>query len=176
MAAQFLLVGLGSQAVWALLNGIGETRKSLLASLASSVTALLAASALIPFFGVYGAVGASVIGGAASVAVAWRMVSRRLGANVRLSRIWRIYLASGVAAALVYPLSFLPLHPILITLLGGVTFLLLVIPLMALTKAVGRRDMETLDGYFRSVRPVSSLFEIVLRYYEIFSRNENRRA
>jgi hypothetical protein len=75
------------------------------------------------------------------------------------------------SAALVYPLSFLPLHPIIVTLLGGVAFLLLVVPLMALSGAVRRQDMEALDGYFRSVRPVSSLFGIVLRYYRFFARS-----
>jgi stage V sporulation protein B len=174
MVVQYIFVGLGSQSQGALLNGIGETRKSLVASMASSLTVIVLSTVLIPFFGVYGAVVAIVIGAAAFVVVAWRIVGRRLGANVKLSRIWRIYLASGVAAALVYPLSFLPLHPLIITLLGGAVFLLLVIPLMALTGAVGRGDMEALDGYFRSMGAVSFLFRIVLRYYEVFNRNENR--
>ena len=170
MVAQYIFVGLGSQSQGALLNGIGETRKSLVASLANSVAVIVVSTALIPFLGVYGAIVATVIGAAAYVVVAWRIVGRRLGANVRLSGIWRIYLASGVAAALVYPLSFLPLHPLIVTLLGGVAFLLLVVPLMALTRAVERRDMEALDAYFRSVRPVSSLFGIVAKYYDIFQR------
>jgi stage V sporulation protein B len=174
MVAQYIFVGLGSQSQGALLNGIGETRKSLVASLANSVAVIVVSTALIPFFGVYGAILAIVIGSAAFVVVAWRIVGRRLGANVRLSRIWRVYLASGVAAALVYPISFLPFHPLIVTLLGGVAFLLLVIPLMALTGAVCREDMEALDGYFRSMGFVSFLFRIVLRYYEVFNRNENR--
>jgi O-antigen/teichoic acid export membrane protein len=174
MVAQYLFIGLGSQSQGALLNGIGETRKTLVASMANSVTVIVLSTALIPFLGVYGAIVAIVIGDAAFVVVAWRIVGRRLGANVRLSSIWRIYLASGVAAALVYPLSFLPLDPLIVTLLGGTIFLLLVIPLMALTRTVGREDMEALDGYFRSIRPVSFLFRIALRYYEVFDRNKNR--
>jgi O-antigen/teichoic acid export membrane protein len=169
-ATQYFFVGLGSLSQGALLSSVGETRKYLAASLAGSVTSLLAASALIPFLGVYGAIVAAFIGSATSVAVAWRMVSRRLGTNVRLSRIWRIYVVSGVVAALVYPVSLLPLHPIAVTLLGGVAFLLLVIPLMALTGAVKRQDMIALDGYSRGVGPVSYVFGIVVKYYDIFER------
>jgi hypothetical protein len=33
--------------------------------------------------------------------------------------------------------------------------------------------MEALDGYFKSIGPVSFLFRIILRYYEIFNRKEN---
>jgi O-antigen/teichoic acid export membrane protein len=174
MVAQYVFVGLGSQSQAALLNGIGETRKSLMASMANSLAVIVVSTALIPFLGVYGAVVATVVGAATFVVVAWRIVGRRLGTNVRLSRIWRVYLASGVAAALVYPLSYLPLHPLIVTVLGAAVFLLLVIPLMALIGAVCREDMEALDGYFKSIGPVSFLFRIVLRYYEIFNREEDR--
>ncbi|MGA1975068.1 MAG: hypothetical protein ABSG92_05470 [Conexivisphaerales archaeon] len=50
----------------------------------------------------------------------------------------------------------------LFTLRGGVAFLLLGIPLMALSGAVRRQDMIALDGYLRSVGAVSPLFWIVL--------------
>ncbi len=173
-AIPYLFIGLGYQAQGPLLNGIGETKKSLVASLANAITALLAASVLIPVLGVYGALLALALGVLVGTLVAWRIIGQRLRTNVKLSRIWRIYVASGVAAALVYPVSLLPLHPIIVMLLGATAFLLFVVPFMALTKAVGREDMEALDGFFRNVKPVSSLFGLVLRYYEVFSRNRSR--
>jgi hypothetical protein len=42
---------------------------------------------------------------------------------------------------------------------------------MALTRAVGKEDLEALDGYFRSVKPVSFLFGIALRYYRFFAES-----
>jgi O-antigen/teichoic acid export membrane protein len=176
LAAPTLLVGLGSQAQGALLSAVGETKKFLMASLVSSAVTFVAGAALIPYLGIYGAILSSILGSIVIVALLWRMISNRLRTNVRISEVWRIYLASGVAAALVYPLSRLALHPLIITLLGVAAFLLLVIPLMALTGAIKRRDVDALEGYFRSVRPVFVLFRLTVRYYSIFERKQAEEA
>jgi O-antigen/teichoic acid export membrane protein len=150
---------------------MGETRKYLVASVVGSVIVLAGSTVLSPVLGVYGVILASVAGSAVSLVVAWGMIGRRLGSNVTLLKVWRVYLASGVAAVLVYPVSFLHLHPIIVTVIGGALFLVLVIPVMALIKAVSRQDMLALDSLFRGVRPVSRLFGLVSRYYEVFARN-----
>ncbi|HVP23758.1 MAG TPA: flippase [Conexivisphaerales archaeon] len=171
LLVSYLFVGFGSLAQGALLSGMGETRKAMIVSAVGSVAAIVGSTALIPFFGVYGAAVATAIDSGVTVVTGWAMIRRRLGSNVTLSKIWRVYLASGAAAILVYPVSLLPLHPILIMLVGGLLFLALVVPFMALINAVSKEDLEALDALFSSVRPVSWLFGIVLGYYGIFSRD-----
>jgi ABC-type sulfate transport system permease component len=69
-----------------------------------------------------------------------------------------------------FAVSLLPLHPIILTLCGGVAFLLVLVPLLALTRAVTSQEMASLVSYFSSVRLLSSLFTVIVKYYQLFSK------
>jgi hypothetical protein len=69
----------------------------------------------------------------------------------------------------VFPTSFLPFHPILVTLIGGFVFLLLVIPLNALMKAVSKQDMLALSDPFQEHRARLESFRDCLDDHSVFS-------
>ncbi|MDG6928500.1 MAG: oligosaccharide flippase family protein [Nitrososphaerota archaeon] len=170
LAVPSILVGIGSLSMGNLLNGVGETKKTSVAGVIGSAGSLVTLPALVAYFGVYGAAVGVAMGGLLSFAVAWRMVSSVLGGNVKLSDSWKVYLCSIVSAAAVYPLSFLRLHPLVITLLGGFAFLGILVPILALTGAVTRKDAEFLESRLNGLGLVHSLLGLLLRYFYLFCR------
>ena len=166
-----LFVGFGWISQGALLNAMGRTRKTLIVGIVSSAASFAASFALVVPFGVYGVILAGMAGSITSLIVAWWMISGELGTNVEVSDVFRIYLASAGAALLVFPVTYLPLHPILVTLLGGVAYLLLFFPLLSVFKAVTREEVTALQGYFGKTGPFLLFLRFAVRYYDLFARD-----
>src|SRR5207245_3462335 len=78
LVAPNLLVGFGSISQGGLLNGMGETRKSLLIGVVGSLVSIVTSTLLIPLIGVYGFVIVSVLGGITSLEVGVRVIGRIL--------------------------------------------------------------------------------------------------
>jgi O-antigen/teichoic acid export membrane protein len=170
LTVQYLLAGFGSIAQGSLLNGVGETRKSLVVGLTSYLTMLVVATISVGHLGVYGAILASIVGQAVSVGISWHYVTKVLGTNVRLSRLWRLYLSSALAAIAILPVTYIPLHPIPIAIIGALSFLAVLVPLLAWTGAVTKHDIRAIQDQLRSVRAVLYLFNLAARYYSFFER------
>jgi O-antigen/teichoic acid export membrane protein len=164
-----LLVGFGSLSQGPLLAAIGKTRKVLLAGIVGAVVSLGSSFALVIPFGVVGIIMASTAGSVATLVAAWVMISGELGANAKVSEVVRIYVASTIAAFAVFPISYLPLHPMLVTLLGGAVYLFLFVPLLALTKALTSEDLASLEAYFGGAGPFALLLRVGIRYYSLFA-------
>src|SRR5206468_10370526 len=107
LAAPTLLVGFGSVSQGGLLNGMGETRKSLMIGVVGSLVSTGTSIFFIPFLGVYGLVLASAIGTTAGLVVSTRIISRLFARSVLVPSVGSIYLAAALAATLVFPLAFL---------------------------------------------------------------------
>ncbi len=167
--SSYLPVGFGSLAQGSLLSGMGKTRKVLLVGIVGAVVSLGSSIALVIPFGVIGILMATLAGQAASLVVAWVMISGELGANARVSEVAGIYVAAAVAAVAVFPVSYLPLHPILLTLLGGGAYLLLFVPILALAKALTRDDLVSLETYFGGTGPFALLLRLGIRYHGLFA-------
>lgn len=168
---QYLAVGVGEFAFVAVLNALGQTREAAAITLANSFTILAASTFLVPPLGVYGAIAASLVGMAVSTVVGRWFVIRKLGAKVDLSSVWRIYLSSALAGLAVYPLTLVPLHPIVLTIIGAALYLLLVVPFLALTKAISEQDVKSLEVLFSDLGLASRLFRIAVLYYRTFTRS-----
>ncbi|MEM3186499.1 MAG: oligosaccharide flippase family protein [Conexivisphaerales archaeon] len=165
-----LLAGFGSLSQTNLLNGIGETRKSSIAGISGAIVTLASLPILIYLYGVYGAIIGSIAGQLVSFAIAWRMISNTLSGNIRVSDAYRIYIASFLSAALVYPVTFVHTYPVITVLAVGLLFLAILIPFLALTKALTRDDVAFLDSQFSRLGFIHTLLKILIRYYNIFAR------
>lgn len=165
-----LLVGLGNVSWNAFLYGVGETRKAFIAMGTGSIICILISVALVFFVGVYAAIVGTVIGNVTSLLVGSRFVSRILQTKLNTRQVYRIYLSSALSAAAVYPLSFSSLNSFLIVSIGTGIFVMIVIPIMALTQALTREDLDDLALQFGEVKIVQTVLRFVSRYAEIFSR------
>jgi hypothetical protein len=98
------------------------------------------------------------------------MVRKRLEAGLGLTRVWKFYVASGLAAGLSWPLSWLVHLPELAVATGAVVFIVLFIPLLALLRALDETDIGTLRGYLEFSTVVSKPLEAAIWYYNLVIR------
>jgi O-antigen/teichoic acid export membrane protein len=165
----FLLVGLGGTAQSSLLSSTLRNRPLMICSVVGSAVTVAMSTVLVGFTGVYGVIIGTIIGQAVTLVVAWPIVTSAAGGNTRFESVWRIYLASFISGASVYPVTFIPLHPVVVTVIGVLAFFALLVPLLVWTKAISPGDVETLDTYFIRIRPVYFVFRMARRYYSVFA-------
>lgn len=166
-AATSLLAGVGSLAWNALLNGIGRTKDALWTTALGSTVSVVSGVALIEVAGVSGAIVGQIIGAAVSLAVGTWLVQRRLEAGLRIASVWKFYLASGVAAEISWPLSWLVHTPELAIVAGAAVFVILFIPLLALLRALDEADIDALRGYLEFSAVASKPLELAIKYYKL---------
>jgi hypothetical protein len=97
------------------------------------------------------------------------MVRRRLGVGLGLASVWKLYVASGLSAAVCYPVSFLVRVPQLSLVAGAVAFVVVFIPILALLKSMSEQEMASLRVYLGVSPLVSKPLELALRYYGMFA-------
>ncbi len=167
-----LLAGFGGIAWIAFLNGIGETKRSLLAGGVGSIASLAGSAVSIPYFGVYGAIFSFIGGQIISLALATRIIASRFGwKNLNMFGSSKIYLASALATIVVFPFSLVPLHPIVVVFAGAFIFVAILIPILAITRALTRADMVELQEYFSGIRLLSFPLRLFAKYHGIFSKS-----
>jgi len=166
-AVTSLLAGLGSLAWSPLLNGIGRTRDVLWTTALGSAFSMACGVGLIEAFGVSGAIVGPIVGAAVSLAVGTWLVDRRLESRLAVSKMWKFYAASGLAAALSWPVSWLLDIPELALLGGAVVFVVLFVPLLALLSALSEADIEELRGYLMFSAVISKPFDLAVSYYKL---------
>jgi stage V sporulation protein B len=173
-ASQFLIVGIGALSWSNFLNGIGETMASFKAYLYGTILAVLSAVPLIKLLGVYGAILALILGALCSVVYGNYEVRKKANGPLEIWAGWKIYLAAGLTALVVYPFSLLTLNGILIILIGVSIYLLVFVPILALLGGINKSELEFLQSNFEKITLVSKPFGIIVRYYSLFYRSENR--
>jgi O-antigen/teichoic acid export membrane protein len=166
-----LLAGFGSVALGSFLTGIGRTREFVKAVLVGAVISLAAATVLTPFWGVFGVITANILAQVIDVVLFRRVISRAVGRSLPTISVWKVYPSSLGAGLVAFAVSLLPLHPIILTLGGGVAFLLVLVPLLALSHAMSDQDVSSLQSYFSSIKPLALLLDILIRYYRIFRKS-----
>lgn len=166
----YLFTGLGIIAQSPVLNSIRRRKAWMLTSLLGSAMTAVISAAFIRELGVYSVLLGSLFGSVTANLILWFFIGKILGGNIEFRTLWKIYLASAISAILVYPLVYLPLHPIIVSVLGLVLYLALLIPLFVYTKAVSPDDVQRLDGYFKKIKLIYLFFEIIRKYYEVFAR------
>jgi O-antigen/teichoic acid export membrane protein len=165
----YLLAGLGFIAQSALLNSMRRRREYMLTSLLGSGITIIFSAAFIRNLGVYSVLLGSLIGQVSSNLILWVLVGKILDGNIQLRTLWKIYLASAISATLVYPVAYIPLHPLILAVLGLVLYMALLIPLFVYTKAISTEDVMRLDSYFKSIKLMHLFFRVARWYYELFA-------
>ena len=170
LVAPNLFVGIGSLALGAFLNGIGEVRKSMYAGISSTITYIAATTILVPFFNVYGLAMSSALSTVAGIAVATKMMGPIFGKGILVSSVSRIYIASAATAGLVYLIFELKIPNVVMLVVGIFFFLAIYVPLLAIASALKQDEVSTLREYFSSSGLLSIPLTLLLRYYEFFYR------
>ena len=152
---------------YALLNGIGRTRDALWTTALGSGVSVASGIALIGVVGVSGAIVGQIVGPAVSLVVGTWLVQKRVEAGLGIARVWKYYFASGVAAALTWPLSWLVHTPELAIVGGAVLFVILYIPLLALLRTLDEKDIDALRGYLEFSAVASMPVELGIAYYKL---------
>lgn len=166
----YLLAGAGSTAYLPFLNGRGKTKDTLLASGIGFLVAIATAIPLIEITGVLGAIVSFVIGNSVALAIGTWMVRNYVHEKLDLLGVWRTYFSSFIAAAISYSARLLPLGTIETTIIGGIVFLLAIIPCMVILGALRSSDVTNIQGYFSDVKSLSPFVILATRYYELFSK------
>ena len=162
-----LLAGLGSLAWGPLLNGIGRTRDVLWTTALGSVVSMVGGVVMIEAFGVAGAIVGPLVGAVVSLSVGTWLVRTRLEYTLDLPRVWKFYAASGLAAALSWPISWVLHTPVFALIGGAVVFVALLVPFLALLSALSEADIEELRGFLKFSAVVSRPLDAAISYYEL---------
>ncbi len=170
VAAVYLLSGFGYISWSPLLYGVGETRRGLIATAFGAAITIFVSVILAMYVGVYGVIIGAILGNIASVYIGSRFVSTVLGGKIGVLSLWKIYVSSAVCALIVYPIAVIRLNPFLAVAIGGLAFLLILIPAMALSKSVTRDEMSTLQLQFKDVKLVSFILNLIGKYHSLFAK------
>ena len=166
----YLLGGIGGTAWNGFLNGTGRTKQTFLANGTGFVVAIACAIPLISFLGVYGAILSFLIGSAVALGLGTLMIKRYVEDSLGLLGTWRTYAASFVSALVSYSASFLPFGSEVTTMVGGIIFILVIIPFMVIFGALRSSDVVNIEGYFKEVKSLSFFIRLAIKYYELFAR------
>ena len=167
-----LLAGAGSLSDGPFLYGVGETRKAFVATAVGSATSIGASLLLVFYLGVYGIIVGTILGQGISLYISLRYISDILGAKPSAWFFGRVYVASALSAVIIYPISsFIP-NPYLSVPLGALIFLLVLIPIMTVMKALTEDDLDGLRAQLRDVRVMSSLLRLISRYQRFLLRRK----
>jgi O-antigen/teichoic acid export membrane protein len=165
IAATSLLAGVGSLAWGALLNGIGRTQDVLWTTAIGSAVSIASGVGLILVAGVPGAIVGQILGSVVSLAIGTWMVQKRLETGLRLTSVWRFYLASGLVAVLCWPLSWAVHISQVAVIAGAAIYVVLLIPVLALLQALDEADIAALRGYLAFSAMISRPLEVAISYY-----------
>jgi O-antigen/teichoic acid export membrane protein len=169
-ASTNLLVGLGSLAWSALLNGIGRTRDALVSTAIGSGVSVVAAVAMIRTIGTVGAIAGQVVGTGVMLTMGVLMVRRRLRARLGLTSPWKIYLSAWLAAAAALPIALFVGQPEISLVFGAVVFVAVFIPILAVFRTLNDEAIDALRGYLSFSKMISQPLEIAIRYYRLIAR------
>ena len=102
------------------------------------------------------------------------MVRKHVQEDLNLLVVWRTYLASFIAAGISSTIRFLQVGAIESTLLGGIIFLLVIIPSMVFLGAIRSSDVTNIQGYFSDVKSLSPFVKLAIRYFRLFEKWKQR--
>ena len=149
------------------MNGIGRTRDVLWTTLLGSAVSVASGVGLIEVLGMVGAIIGTLVGGAVSLAVGTWLVAKRLGARPSLPRVWKFYAASGLAAGLSWPLSWLLHTPELALVAGALVFVILYIPALAMLSTLNEAELREIRGFLGFSAVISKPLGVAISYYSI---------
>ncbi len=164
-----VLIGIAGTYAMNLLTSANKVALVTKCTAAVAVVQLVSLAVLVPRFQGTGAVVQMfIVSPLASTAVFLYAVRRSLDVRLNIARMLRVILAGAVSAAFILPLIYLLDSYVLLLAAAAVEQFLLYPPLLALTRAVRRRDLDTLKRVSGSVPIAGRILGALLDYSGAF--------
>lgn len=163
----YLYAGLGNLSLATFLNGQGKTEITMRMALVTLSMGLFLGWILIPQFGIIGLIVTNSIAGFPSIFSGLWWIRNHFGATIDWKSSFKIFVASGIAAAATYLiLSQLNSSYWIELLLGGITFSFVYLVAAPLIRAVDKKDVTSLREMLSGLGPLSYVFNIPLTIIE----------
>jgi len=166
-ALNFLYSGLGSLSIGSFLNGQGKTKVSMLLNLITLMVGVPLSLVLIPRFRILGLIATILLAGIPSLALGLHWIKRDFGITIGWISSAKIFLSSGIAAAVTYLTVFQLNFPNWVKLVvGGTVFLIVYIITILIIGALNQSDINNLREMLSELGPFSRLFNFLLNLVE----------
>ncbi len=171
LAAQYLFTTFGSLSIGGLLSGQGDTSFIFKMAILTVGIGFPVGYVGIIYFGVLGLIVTSLIAGLPSLLWGLLFVRKTYGVSVDWLSSAKIVVASALAGSLTFGTVSIINYPSLIELvLGTAIFLVLLVPLILLVKAINRSDIAKLRGMISGLGRVGRIFDSILRVIDRIMR------
>jgi len=163
----FLLVGVGAQINTNLLNGQGKTRAFFMSNILIFTVGLPLSLYLIPRLGVTGLLLTTILAQLTGLIFTTLWINRNFRYSINWGSSAKIYLSSAIAFVLISQiLSMINFPNWTQLILGGISFLILYVIMILVTKTLTIKDLENLRPILSSMGPFTPIFKIILDFSE----------
>jgi O-antigen/teichoic acid export membrane protein len=170
-SAVYLYSAFGSIVLDNFFNGVGATRINLKATLIYVASFLPLSIILTSLLRVEGLILSILTSSILKVMYGVYIAKKELGASISFKSSVKIFVASGVAAALILPLILIPEIPNYVRLLlGGIIYLAVYVTVLPIIRGLEEVDIEVLGKSFRNYDRLRPLIDLIMKYESILMR------
>lgn len=166
-AIMYLYTGLGNLSLGNFLNGQGKTKITMFLTLITLSIGLPLSLLLIPRFHILGLIVTSLVSGIPSLALGLHWIKRDFGITIDWFSSAKIFLSSGIAAAVTYLIVLQLSFPNWVELVvGGTVFIIIYLITIPIIGIVNQGDINNLKGMLSELGPFSRFFNLLLNLVE----------
>jgi O-antigen/teichoic acid export membrane protein len=163
----YMYTAFGSLSTGNLINGQGDTRINLYLTILTAAIGFPMGYLLILSFGVIGLIVTTLTAGLPGIFAALIYAKKKYGVSLDWTSTAKILLSSGITAGITYFIvTSIPFSSPIRLIIGTVMFLLILVPLILITRAVNRSDIENIRGMVSALGPVGKIVNVLLRVVE----------
>ncbi len=168
----FLYAAFGQYSITTLLNGQGETKKSMILGLANAALILPLALILIPRFQIVGLIISLIVSVSPSLIIGSWWVKKLYNVSINWNQAWRILTCSLVTGMLTFAtIRYFALSNLLGLAIGFLVFSSSFIILAPLMGVINLDDISNLRAVFSETGRISTVLEIPLRISSKFCKS-----
>ncbi len=167
LSITYMYTAFGSLSTGNLINGQGYTKVNLYLTILTAAVGFPMGYVLIMNFGVIGLIATTLMVGLPSIFGALIFTNRRFGVSVDWISTAKILLSSAVTAALTYlVVAQMTFSSPIRLVIGVVVFLLILVPIVLMTRTLTRADIGNIRGMVSALGPVGVVVNVFLRLIE----------
>ena len=167
LSITYMYTAFGSLSSGNLIIGQGYTKVNLYLTILTAAVGFPMGYVLIMNFGVIGLIATTLMVGLPSIFGALIFANRRFGVSVDWISTARILLSSAVTAALTYlVVGQMTFSSPIRLVIGVVVFLLILVPIVLMTRTLTRADIGNIRGMVSALGPVGVVVNVFLRLIE----------
>ena len=168
----FAWEGIGGLSLNNAINGVGESRVGLRAGIITLITGTILVLILGPIYGIVGILVTSIICNRAGWLYQITWAKRNMNLTVDWRSTTKIYLVAAIAFLATYTIiNILNLTNWTALILGGLTYLIIYLPLLPLSGALKKIDLSRLDVMTGGLGPIGLLGHTILSLLGRLTRN-----